>query len=102
MRQAQVFQNRQLAGLLEELSDGRYRFTYEENFTGDPVSLAMPATQRVYEFNRFPPVFEGLLPEGYQLEALLRRNKIDRNDLFGQLVAVGQDVVGSLTISEVE
>jgi serine/threonine-protein kinase HipA len=102
MRQAQVFQNRQLAGLLEELSDGRYRFTYEEEFTGDPVSLAMPVTQRVYEFNRFPPVFEGLLPEGYQLEALLRRNKIDRHDLFGQLVAVGQDVVGSLTISEGE
>src|SRR5438046_802969 len=102
MRQAQVFQNRQLAGLLEELSDGKYRFTYEKNFTGDPVSLTMPATQPVYEFSRFPPVFEGLLPEGYQLEALLRRNKIDRNDFFGQLLAVGQDVVGSLTISEVK
>jgi len=87
---------------LEELGDGRYRFTYEENFTSDPVSLTMPATQRVYEFEHFPTVFEGLLPEGYQLDALLHRNKIDRQDLFGQLLAVGQDVVGSLAISEVE
>lgn len=102
MRQAQVFQNGRLAGRLEEISDERYHFTYEENFTGDPVSLTMPLRQRAYEFDRFPPVFEGLLPEGDQLEAMLRRNKIDRGDLFGQLLAVGQDVVGSLTVSEVK
>jgi serine/threonine-protein kinase HipA len=102
MRKAQIFQNRLLAGVLEELGAGRYRFTYEQNYAGDPVSLAMPTTQRVYDFDFFPPVFEGLLPEGYQLEALLRRNKIDRTDLFEQLLAVGQDVVGSLIITEVK
>lgn len=60
----------------------------------------MPVTQRVHEFDRFPPPFEGLLPEGVQLEALLKRLKIDRDDLFGQLLAVGGDVVGSLKITE--
>jgi len=50
----------------------------------------------------FPPVFEGLLPEGAQLEALLRRYKIDKQDMFQQLLIVGEDVVGSLTIREVE
>jgi serine/threonine-protein kinase HipA len=30
----------------------------------------------------FPPFLEGLLPEGYNLEALLRALKIDRNDHF--------------------
>jgi serine/threonine-protein kinase HipA len=39
-----------------------------------------------------------LLPEGGQLEALLRIRKLDRQDLFGQLLAVGQDVVGSLRV----
>ncbi len=102
MRRAHVFQGEVLAGVLEELEGGRYRFTYEEGYTGAPVSLTMPSTQRTHEYNRFPPAFEGLLPEGYQLDALLRRSKIDRNDLFGQLMAVGEDVVGALVIREIK
>ena len=44
--------------------------------------------------------FEGLLPEGMMLEALLRKYKIDRNDYFGQIIMVGQDVVGAVTVEE--
>lgn len=51
-----------------------------------------------YVFTTFPLVFEGLLPEGPQLEALLRKHKIDRNDAFRQLITVGGDLVGSLTV----
>jgi serine/threonine-protein kinase HipA len=47
-----------------------------------------------------PSVFEGLLPEGVQLEALLRVHKVDKGDLLQQLLIVGADVVGSLTIRE--
>jgi serine/threonine-protein kinase HipA len=60
----------------------------------------MPVAQRIWEFPRFPAPFEGLLPEGAQLDALLRLRKLDRGDLFGQLLAVGGDVVGSLRIEE--
>ncbi|RYW70038.1 toxin HipA, partial [Legionella pneumophila] len=42
-----------------------------------------------------------LLPEGIMLEALLRKYKIDKNDYFGQLIIVGQDVVGAVTIEEI-
>ncbi|MFW5877858.1 MAG: HipA N-terminal domain-containing protein, partial [bacterium] len=45
--------------------------------------------------------FEGLLPEGIQLEGLLKFNKIDRNDLFSQLMAVGDDMVGAVTVKEI-
>ncbi len=38
----------------------------------------MPVSDKVYEFSSFPPFFEGLLPEGYQLEGLLKFGKIDR------------------------
>ena len=100
MRKARIHQQAAPAGILEELESHRYRFTYEEGYAGPPVSLTMPGTQRVYEFDRFPPPLEGLLPEGVQLEALLKRLKIDRDDLFGQLLAVGGDVVGSLKITE--
>jgi serine/threonine-protein kinase HipA len=98
MKFAQIYQQNQLAGLLEMRDDGTYRFTYNPAFHGEPVSLTMPTSQRVWEFPRFPAPFEGLLPEGVQLDALLRLRKLDRNDLFGQLLAVGRDVVGSLRI----
>ncbi|HKB91255.1 MAG TPA: HipA N-terminal domain-containing protein [Opitutaceae bacterium] len=98
MKIAQIYQQDQLAGRLEALDDDSYRFTYDAGFRGEPVSLTMPTSQRVWEFPRFPAPFEGLLPEGAQLDALLRLRKLDRNDLFGQLLAVGHDVVGSLRI----
>jgi len=98
MKLARIYQQSQLAGLLEEQDDGSYRFTYDPAFYGEPVSLTMPISLRVWDFSRFPAPFEGLLPEGVQLDALLRLRKLDRNDLFGQLLAVGRDVVGSLQI----
>ncbi|MBK8858167.1 MAG: HipA N-terminal domain-containing protein [Opitutaceae bacterium] len=98
MKHARVFQQDQLAGLLEACDDGSYRFTYAAGFRGEPVSLTMPTSQPVWEFPRFPAPFEGLPPEGVQLDALLRIRKLDRQDLFGQLLAVGHDVVGSLRI----
>ena len=102
MKKAQVYQQGQLAGLLEELEGGRYRFSYAVGYAGEPVSLAMPISKAIHEFADFPPVFEGLLPEGVQLEAFLRREKIDRNDPFSQLIAVGADMVGALTVREVK
>lgn len=101
MKLALVYQQDQLAGRLEARDDGTYRFTYDDAFCGEPVSLTMPTRQQVWEFSRFPAPFEGLLPEGVQLDALLRLRKLDRNDLFGQLLAVGRDVVGSLRIEAV-
>lgn len=100
MRRAEIHQQASLAGVLEELENGRWRFTYSDGYSGEPVSLTMPMQQAVHEFDRFPPAFEGLLLESIQLEAMLRRYKIDRTDLFGQLTIVGQDLVGSLTVKE--
>lgn len=98
MKLARIYQQNQLAGLLEARDDGTYRFAYDAAFHGEPVSLTMPTSQREWEFPGFPAPFEGLLPEGFQLDALLRLRKLDRNDLFSQLLAVGRDVVGSLRI----
>jgi serine/threonine-protein kinase HipA len=102
MRKAEVYQQGILAGILEELDQNRYRFTYVTGYHGQGISLAMPIREAPYEFDKFPPVFEGLLPEGMPLEAMLRHYKIDKRDLFKQLITVGEDVVGSLTIKEAE
>jgi serine/threonine-protein kinase HipA len=100
MRRAQVQQQGRLAGVLEEIDRRHFRFSYTPGYSGEPVSLALAVRSEPYEFDRLPPAFEGLLPEGQQLEALLRQYKVDRQDLFTQLLLVGKDVVGSLTVTE--
>ena len=102
MRKAEVYQQGEFAGTLEEIDRSRFRFSYATGYSGEPVSLALPAREAPYEFDNFPALFEGLLPEGLQLEALLRKYKVDKKDLFQQLLIVGEDVVGSLTIREVK
>ena len=97
MRQSKVFMHGQIAGTLMETDTG-YSFLYQNGYTGEPVSLTMPIQTKEYYYSSFPPFFDGLLPEGVQLEAMLRLKKLDRNDLFGQLIAVGTDLVGAVTV----
>jgi serine/threonine-protein kinase HipA len=47
------------------------------------------------------PYFDGLLPEGILLEGLLKQRKIDKYDYFSQLVTVGGDLVGAVTVQEI-
>lgn len=101
MRTAEVFVHNILAGELTELTQGKqYRFIYRTNYIGEPVSLTMPIATQVLDYEQFPPFFDGLLPEGVMLDGLLRGRKIDRNDLFSQLIACGEDTVGAVTIFE--
>lgn len=101
MRSARVFFENDFTGQLIEAENGReYSFQYEQGYNGSPISLTMPVQEEQYHFNEFPPFFDGLLPEGFQLEALLRQKKLDRDDKFGQLLIVGADTVGAVTIKE--
>jgi len=61
----------------------------------------MPVKGEQYMFESLLPFFDGLLPEGYMLESLLKRCKIDRTDYFSQLVTVGANMVGSVTVKEI-
>ena len=102
MRRARIRMHGLLAGELAEADDGaNYMFTYAPTYAGPPVSLTLPVTSQPYTFVGFPPFFDGLLPEGLLLEALLRRAKLDRSDRFGQLVTVGADLVGAVTVEAV-
>jgi serine/threonine-protein kinase HipA len=102
MRQAIISVDNREAGVLTEVQPGRkYLFVYNPGYQGNRVSLTLPVRADAYEFDTFPPFFDGLLPEGVQLEGLLKFGKIDRNDLFSQLMAVGEDMVGNVTAKEV-
>ncbi len=102
MRKVRILVNNIPAGVLEEFDHHLYRFSYENHYEGPPISLTMPLEKLMYEFDKFPAFFEGLLPEGIMLEALLRKYKLDKNDYFGQLLKVGQDLVGAITVEELK
>jgi serine/threonine-protein kinase HipA len=103
MRKAFVFMHNEPAGILTEAALGKnYLFEYLPAYKGPPISLTMPTAQSKYQFSEFPPFFDGLLPEGFQLEALLRLAKLDRHDDFGILVTVGQDTIGAVTVKEIK
>lgn len=65
MRKAYVSVNGIKAGILEELQSGKYQFSYFDDYHGAPVSLTMPLTNKVYDFDVFPPFLKG-----YFLKAL--------------------------------
>ena len=101
MRKAKIFVRGVEAGTLTELRQGKeYVFEYLNEYDGMAISRTMPTNVRVYQFDKFPPFFDGLLPEGIQLEGLLKIRKIDKNDLLSQLMAVGEDLVGVVTVKE--
>ncbi|MDC0357756.1 HipA N-terminal domain-containing protein [Oligoflexia bacterium] len=99
MQAALVKMHGEPAGVLEK-SLNEYRFTYLQNYKGEAISLTLPVREDPYLFSQFPSFFDGLLPEGPQLEGLLRDRKIDRDDHMSQLVAVGEDLVGAATVYE--
>ena len=102
MRKAIVFVHGKRAGILTEVSANNYNFDYDENYQDAAVSLTMPRSHKKYSYPSFPPFFEGLLPEGVQLEGLLRNGKLDKKDYFSQLIATGNDLVGSVTVKSVD
>ena len=99
MRKVNVYFQKKLAGYLIE-NNKKYIFEYLPDYSGSPISLTMPIQHKRFEYSSFPPFFDGLLPEGFQLEALLRHGKLDRHDYLGQLITVGQDLVGAVTIED--
>lgn len=103
MRNASILIHSVPAGILTEYEkNSDYGFRYLENYKGDAISLTMPVRSEEYRFDSFPPFFDGLLPEGIMLEGLLRERKIDKSDCFSQLIAVGKDLVGAVTVEGID
>ena len=93
----------ELAGFLSESEDrGIYKFEYLKEYKGMPVSLTMPVKDQSFVYRKFPSFFDGVLAEGIMLAGLLRQLKIDKEDYFSQLLAVGEDFVGAVTVKPID
>lgn len=102
MRRALIKMHNINAGILIEENRSRYVFQYNKEYDGPAISLTMPVKNNQYTFENFPPFFEGLLPEGIQLEGLLKKHKIDKGDYFKQIIVTGADLVGAVTVTSLD
>lgn len=84
--------------LSREASGDSWRFEYLAEYDGPPLSVTLPVSRGLFAWDSFPPFFEGLLPEGVNRESLLRANDLEEADLFGMLLAAGEDTVGAITV----
>ena len=101
MRQAQVFYQYQLAGLLTENEEG-YFFVYEsqylENPNSKPVSLTLPLQKAAFQSKILFPFFFFLIPEGWLLNIAIDNWKINPRDRFGLLLSMCRDCIGCISI----
>ena len=102
-RKAKVLFNGVESGIIEETAKG-YRFTYDKEYiaNGKLISVSLPLKSEPYESNSLFNFFEGLLPEGWYLDIVSLKLKIDKNDSFGILLATCQDAAGAVSIQEIK
>lgn len=97
MDSLKIYVGDHLAGHLNR-SDSGYSFEYLADYSGPPAFLGWDVGQTRREWDRFPPAFDGLLPEGVLLDQLLAKYKLDKADKWGQLIAVGLDLTGFVSV----
>ena len=102
MRQGKVFVNGTEAGILREDDSGRFTFSYNDDYRGRPVCLAMPLRNEEYKSDYLFPFFFNMLSEGANRKLQSQLLHIDENDDFGILLATAQiDTIGAVTIKPI-
>jgi len=102
-RRAYVYVNHKYAGSLRETDSG-YSFAYDEKYLEcedrKPVSLTLPLSNEVYMSKILFPFFDGLIPEGWLLDVVVKNWKIDKNDRFGLMLVACKDCIGNVSVLE--
>ena len=103
MKQAEVYFQYQLAGILTEDENG-YKFVYTEAYVekkGTPISLTMPVLALPYRSDNMFPFFDGLIPEGWLLDIAQSNWKINPRDRMSLLLACCKDCIGAVSIVDI-
>lgn len=94
----------ELVGILSK-SEGEYEFKYQSEYLSKqnavPVAYTLPLRSRPYKSRTLFPFFEGLATEGWLRDIQSRKGKIDSKDAFSLLLRNGSDLVGAVTIEEI-
>ena len=103
MKQAEVYFQGQLAGILSEDENG-YMFAYTEKYVkenGTPISVTMPLSIFPYKSVNMLPFFDGLIPEGWLLDIAQSNWKINPRDRMSLLLACCKDCIGAVSIVDI-
>ena len=105
MRQARIYYQDKVAGILTETDEGEYVFQYEEGYIEehphDFITFSMPVSDAAYREKRLFPFFEGLIPEGWLLDIASKNWKINRNDRMGLLLACCRNCIGAVSVEPI-
>ncbi len=105
MKQAHVFVNDHLAGILTE-DDAGYEFRYASHYLmqerAQAVSLTLPLSDKPYRDKVLFPFFDGLIPEGWLLDIAELSWKISSRDRFSLLLACCKDCIGNISVIPIE
>ncbi len=106
MRQAEVYSNGIVAGLLTETDDGKYIFRYNDSYLMDntrrAISLSLPKRKEPYVAEELFPFFFNMLSEGANKATQCMTLKIDEDDSFGLLLATAaNDTIGAITVRKI-
>ncbi len=101
MKQANVYLQNQLAGVLTEDENG-FTFNYDRVFLqsekAQAISLTLPLSEKPYLSNVLFPFFDGLIPEGWLLNIAEKSWKINERDRMSLLLACCKDCIGAVSI----
>ena len=105
MRQAHIFYKDQLAGIMTENDTGyefRYFLEYLSMETAKAVSLTLPLQEEAYTSPVLFPFFDGLIPEGWLLDVVLRNTDISILDRISLLLTCCKDCIGAVSVVPIE
>jgi HipA-like protein len=106
MRQAEIYYNKILAGLLTENDNGEYIFRYDDKYFQDSslpaISLTLPKTKQEYRSATLFSFFFNMLSEGANKAIQCQTLRIDEEDYFGLLLATAHtDTIGAITVKKI-
>lgn len=97
MNELEVLIAGQLTGVLTQDESGSLSFAYDDIYTGVPLSLSMPVSNKIFADKTARPFLFGLLPDSPGVRRSLgRRYGVSGNNPFDLLSHIGLDCPGAV------
>jgi serine/threonine-protein kinase HipA len=105
LRKGKVFYKSIFAGLIEETEEG-YSFTYDPSYLSltkaEPISVTIPLQSEPFTSSTLHPFFDGLIPEGWLLEIVVKNWKVNERDRMGLLLTACRDCIGAVSVEAMD
>ncbi|MEY8562520.1 HipA domain-containing protein [Eggerthellaceae bacterium 3-80] len=93
----EVYINECPIGIARQDNNGRFEFSYYDNYDSTPLSLSMPVSNETYKNKVVFPYLMGLLPDNLsQRQALAARHDVSANNPIALLNFIGLDCPGAV------